>query len=90
MELDDIDALRASVAMLRGTNDRMIDEIGIRTGVRLDDRPAPSAPREPSPPQDRRAEPSGPRHIDDVLAADGEVEGRGFVIPGDAPPSSTP
>jgi hypothetical protein len=86
MELDDIDALRASVAMLRGTNDRMIDEIGVRTGVRLDDRPSPAER-----PARRSAAPSpGPRHIDEVLADDGEVAGTGFVIPGDLPPAPPP
>jgi len=88
MELDEIDALRASVEMLRGTNDRMIDEVMVRTGVRLDEVPKPAARR-----QQGTASPSwkphGPRHIDEALADDGEVAGRGFVIPGDLPPSST-
>jgi len=84
MELDQIDALRASVAMLRGTNDRMIDEIGVRTGARLEQPvSAPRAPRQAA------SSPLGPRHIDEVLEDDGEVAGAGFVIPADPPPSST-
>ena len=61
MELDEIDALRASVEMLRGTNDALIDEAR------------------------RRLASAEPRHIDDVLADEGEVAGTGFVIPGDPP-----
>jgi len=95
MELDQIDALRASVKMLRGTNDAMIDEARVRSAARLDDlctarpRGALRAPVLGSPFGLAAWTPGGPRHIDEALADDGEIAGTGFVIPADPPPSST-
>jgi hypothetical protein len=67
MELEDIEALRASVEGLRRSHEQLVDEVQRRTD---------GAHR------DRETGPSGPRHIDEVLAHEGQVAGTGFVIRG--------